>query len=235
MSNLYEVLAKGGPLMIPLVGLSVATFACAFERSTFWIPLLRTEAKLSHDVLEAAKYSLVDARTIAERANSPIGRFLLAPLKLNQPTPETFRLALETTGDEEFVKMRKGDKLLESVIAIAPLLGLLGTVTGLMATFANLNVGGGAASAEATTKAAAGIGEALTTTAGGMVVAIIALCIFRVSVTLQAKQIDYFSKVGSELELIYRQYWYEPAMNELTRVEMAGMHQQDSDSAELPV
>ncbi|MBD2079947.1 MotA/TolQ/ExbB proton channel family protein [Leptolyngbya sp. FACHB-17] len=234
MSNLYEVLAKGGPIMIPLVGLSVATFACAFERSTFWIPLLRTEAKLAHDVLEVAKYSLVDARTIAERSESPIGRFLLAPLKLNQPTPETFRLALETAGDEEFAKMRKGDKLLESTIAIAPLLGLLGTVTGLMITFANLNVGGGAASAESTTKAAAGIGEALTTTAGGMVVAIIALCIFRVSVTLQGKQIDYFSKVGSELELIYRQYWYEPAMNELARVEMAGRSQQ-TDSTGLPV
>jgi len=236
MSNLYEVIAKGGPLMIPLVGLSVATFACAMERSTFWIPLLRTEAKLAHDVLEAAKYSLIDARSIAERAGSmPMGRFLLAPLKLNQPTPETFRLALETAGDEEFVKMRKGDKLLESVIAIAPLLGLLGTVTGLMMTFSNLNVGGGAASAEATTKAAAGIGEALTTTAGGMVVAIIALCIFRVSVTLQAKQIDYFSKIGSELELIYRQYWYEPAMHEIARVEMAGTRPQNPESTELPV
>lgn len=233
MSNLYEVLAKGGPIMIPLVGLSIATFACAFERSTFWIPLIRTEAKLSHDVLEAAKYSLVDARTIAERANSPIGRFLLAPLKLNQPTPETFRLALETAGDDEFVRMRKGDKLLESVIAIAPLLGLLGTVTGLMITFANLNIGGGAASAASTTQAASGIGEALTTTAGGMVVAIIALCIFRVSVTLQAKQMDYFSKIGSELELIYRQYWYEPAMGEVARMEMAGT--QTAESAGLPV
>lgn len=234
-SNLFEYLAKGGPLMIPLVGLSIATVACAMERSTFWIPLLRTEAKLSHDVLEAAKYSLVDARSIAEKADSPIGRFLLAPLKLNQPTPETFRLALETAGDEEFVKMRKGDKLLESTIAIAPLLGLLGTVTGLMLTFANLNVGSGGLSSDASTKAAAGIAEALITTAGGMVVAIIALCIFRVSVTLQTKQMDYFSKVGSELELIYRQYWYEPAMNEIARVEMAGTRSQEPGSAELPV
>ncbi len=236
MSNLYEVLAKGGPTMIPLVGLSIATFACAFERSAFWIPLLRTEAKLSHAVLEAAKYSLVDARSIAQQAEAmPMGRFLLAPLKLNQPTPETFRLALETAGDQEFAKMRKGDKLLESVIAIAPLLGLLGTVTGLMITFANLNVGGGGAAAESTTKAAAGIGEALTTTAGGMVVAIIALCIFRVTVTLQAKQMDYFSKIGSELELIYRQYWYEPAMNEIARVELSGTRPHSAESAELPV
>lgn len=221
MSNLYEVLAKGGPTMIPLVGLSVATLACAFERTQFWLRLIRSEKKLSHDVLEAAKYSLGDAKTIAEKDNTPMGRFLLAPLKLRQPSPETFRLAMETTADEEFVRMRKGDKLLESVIAIAPLLGLLGTVTGLMVTFANLNIGAGGGSSESASKVAAGIGEALTTTAGGMIVAIIALCIFRVSVTLQAQQMDYFSKVGGDLELIYRQYWYEPAMAEIERIEAA--------------
>ena len=60
------------------------------------------------------------------------------------------------------------------------------------------------------TAAAAGIGEALITTAAGMVVAIMALLVFRVMVTLQSKQMDYFLETGNELELIYRQYWYEP-------------------------
>jgi biopolymer transport protein ExbB len=106
--------------------------------------------------------------------------------------------------------MRKGDKLLETVIAVAPLLGLLGTVTGLILTFSNLNIGGGGGGDQAT-KAAAGIGEALLTTASGMMVAIVALLIFRVLVTLQSNQMDYFSEVGSELELIYRQEWYEPS------------------------
>jgi biopolymer transport protein ExbB len=152
------------------------------------------------------------AAAIASQAQLlPIGRFLLAPLKLKQPSPETFRLALEAAGDKEFAQMRKGDKLLETVVGIAPLLGLLGTVTGLIITFANLNIGGGGAS-DSASKAAAGIGEALITTAGGMVVAIIALAFFRVFVTLQAQQIDYFSQVGSELELIYRQVWYEPSV-----------------------
>lgn len=109
--------------------------------------------------------------------------------------------------------MHKGDKLLESVVGIAPLLGLLGTVTGLITTFNNLNIGGGGAS-DSATKAAAGIGEALITTASGMLVAIIALSFFRVFVSLQSQQIDYFSEVGSELELIYRQIWYEPSVSE---------------------
>ncbi len=209
MATLFDLLSKGGPVMIPMAGLSVVTVSCALERAWFWFQLLRGEDRIAHDVLDAARYSLDDARAIAARFQSlPIGRFLLAPLQLNRPTPETFRLAMEAAGDQEFVQMRKGDKLLETIVALAPLLGLLGTVTGLISTFTNLNIGGGSSGAD-TSKAAAGIGEALIVTATGMVVAIIALAAFRVFVTLQSKQIDYFSKIGSELEVIYRHVWYE--------------------------
>ncbi|MBW4523297.1 MAG: MotA/TolQ/ExbB proton channel family protein [Scytolyngbya sp. HA4215-MV1] len=196
--------------MIPMAALSVTAISCALDRAIFWLQMLRGERRIVRDVLEAAHYSLDDAQAIAEQAqHMPIARFLLAPLRLNNPTPETFSLALESAGEQEFARMRKGDKLLETVAALAPLLGLLGTVTGLIVTFTNLNIGG-AGSAADTSKAAAGIGEALITTATGMVVAIISLFTFRTSITLQAQQTDYFSKVGSELELIYRQVWYEP-------------------------
>lgn len=216
MSRIFDLIVSGGPVMIPIIGLSVATFACAFERGWFWFQLLRQEDRIVHDVLAAARVDLDKAAAIASQAQAlPIGRYLLAPLKLKNPTPETFHLALEAAGDKEFVKMHKGDKLLESVVGIAPLLGLLGTVTGLIVTFNNLNIGGGGAS-DSATKAAAGIGEALITTASGMVVAIIALSFFRIFVTLQSQQIDYFSEVGSELELIYRQVWYEPSVHDKT-------------------
>lgn len=198
--------------MIPVIGFSVATIACALERAWFWYELVSQEDRIVHDVLAAARYNLEDARAIAESAQHlPIGRFLLAPLKLRQPTPETFRLAMEAAGDKEFVKMRKGDKLLETTVAVAPLLGLLGTVTGLIATFSSLNIGGGGTTEQATA-VAGGIGEALITTAAGMIVAIMALLVYRVMVSLQSHQIDYFSEVGSELELIYRQIWYEPSV-----------------------
>jgi biopolymer transport protein ExbB len=209
MTFVFHFLAKGGPVMIPIVGLSILTIATALERTWFWLRLLSQEHRIVHDVLEAARYDLDEAAKIAGHARFlPIGRFLLAPLRLNRPSPETFRLAMEAAGDKEFVKIRKGDKFLETVVAIAPLLGLLGTVTGLINTFASLNIGGGGTGEQAT-KAAAGIGEALITTAAGMVVAILALCIFRALLTLQSRQIDFFSEVGSELELIYRQEWYE--------------------------
>jgi biopolymer transport protein ExbB len=212
MSTFFDLIVKGGPVMLPIVGLSVMTIACGLERGWFWYQLLTKEDRVVHDVLAAAQYNLHEAAAIAEQTQDlPIGRFLLAPLRLKNPTPETFRLAMEAAGDKEFAQMRKGDKLLETVVAIAPLLGLLGTVTGLIVTFDNLNVGGGGTNEQATL-AAAGIGEALITTAGGMVVAIMALVIFRIMASLQARQIDYFSAVGSELELIYRQTWHEPSL-----------------------
>jgi biopolymer transport protein ExbB len=209
MSNVYEFLKTGGPTMVPMGALSVMAIACGLERSLFWFRLLSKEDRIVRNVLEASHHNWEEAKAIAERAKDlPIGRFLMAPLKLNRPTPETLRLSMEAAADKEFIQMRKGDKMLETVIAVAPLLGLLGTVTGLITTFANLNIGGGGGGEQAT-KAAAGIGEALITTASGMLVAIIALVIFRILVTLQSQQMDYFAEVGSELELIYRQEWFE--------------------------
>ncbi|MGB3136509.1 MAG: MotA/TolQ/ExbB proton channel family protein [Nodosilinea sp.] len=217
MTTVLDFLAKGGPVMVPIVGCSVLTIATALERTLFWTKLLRREDQVVSEVLDASRRDLTQAAAIASQAQDlPIGRFLLAPLRLKRPSPDTFRLAMETAGDREFVKMRRGDKLLETIVAVAPLLGLLGTVTGLIATFGNLNIGGGGTGDQAT-EAAAGIGEALITTAAGMIVAIMALLIFRVLVTLQAQQVDYFSDAGNELELVYRQYWYEPALAADTR------------------
>ncbi len=206
MSSMYEFLAKGGPVMVPLGGLSIATVYCALERGFYWLQLLRNEEEIVRRILDAASSDLSKAGTIAMACQHlPIGRFLSAPLQLKCPSPETFRLALEAAADREFVQMRRGERLLETVVALAPLLGLLGTVTGLIITFQNLNVGGASTANIDATKAATGIAEALITTAAGMVVAIIALSCLRFFVSLQASQVDYFAAVGSELELIYRQ------------------------------
>jgi biopolymer transport protein ExbB len=208
MSKIIDLVIEGGPVMIPLLGFSVVTLATALERAWFWIRLISHEKQIVRDVLKAAQHNLDEAATIASYAKGqPIGRFLMAPLRLYQPTPETFHLALEASADKEFVKMHKGDKLFETVVAVAPLLGLLGTVTGLIKTFGSLQIGGsgGAATAQANT-AASGIGEALIATATGMIVAIIALLFLRGFVSLQTQQMDYFTEVGNELELIYRQH-----------------------------
>lgn len=206
MARVYDLFIQGGAIMYPLLCLSVLTIASALTQSWFWFRLLCKENQVAREVLKIASYDLAKAAKIAEQSKHlPIGRFLLAPLKLKQPTPETFRLALESAGDRELAKMRKGNKLMETAIALAPLLGLLGTVNGLMLTFSRIKIGDG--NVIDATKAAAGIGEALITTATGMAIAIVALVFFRIFVTLQAHQTEYFAEIGSELELLYRQFW----------------------------
>jgi biopolymer transport protein ExbB len=205
--RVYELFWQGGPVMFPLLFLSVLTLTYGFDRTGFWMRLLTPEDRIVREVLDAARLDWIKAEAIACQAQSlPIGRFLLAPLQLQQPDPETLHLAMEAAADREFIQMRRGNQFFETVVALAPLLGLLGTVTGLISTFSSLDIGNIAGTDMG--EAASGIGEALITTAAGMIVAIIALIFYRIFVSLQIQQTDYFFTVGNELELIYRQLWY---------------------------
>jgi biopolymer transport protein ExbB len=217
MTRVYELFERGGFLMWPLLILSIMTLSCAIDRGWFWMQLLSTEDRIVREVLTAASNDLSQAAKIARVAQSlPIGRFLLAPLQLDSPTPETFHLAMEAAADKEFIEMSKGNQFLETVIGIGPLLGLLGTVTGLILTFSSLDIGN--VTGTDTGKAAQGISEALLTTAFGMIVAVLALVFYRIFVSLQKRQMDYFFAVGNELELMYRQVWYEPEQKRKTTV-----------------
>ncbi|MDY6936889.1 MAG: MotA/TolQ/ExbB proton channel family protein [Cyanobacteriota bacterium] len=208
MTRVYELFFQGGPVMWPLLGLSVLTLTRAIERAGFWMRLLGSEHQIVDRVLDAARYDWFKAIAIARQAEFlPIGRFLLAPLQLQNPNPETFHLAMEAAADKEFIQMRKGNQFFEAVVALSPLLGLLGTVMGLIVTFAELDIGNAAGTD--TSQAVAGISAALLTTAAGMIVAILALVCFRIFVSLQTQQMDYFFTVGNELELIYRQIWFD--------------------------
>ncbi len=176
--SIQEIVEKGGPAMWPLIFLSILSVSTIIERSWFRATILTKERQIVNRVQEAARRDWAAAYEIAKQANpQPIGRFLYAPLRLYNPEPEVFRLALEAAADEELASMRRGDKILEAVIALAPLLGLLGTVLGLIHSLSTIRLGdiGTAATAGVTL----GISEALISTATGMVVAIISLAFYR--------------------------------------------------------
>ncbi len=202
-----ELFRAGGAVMWPLMALSVISVTAIAERAWFWVILLLNERQTVRQILIAAYQDLAGAAQIAKLADhTPIGRFLLAPLALTNPEPELFRLALESTADEELATMLRGDKILEAVISLAPLLGLLGTVIGLIISFSTLKVGDIAANARAG-GITQGIGEALISTATGLVVAITTLAFHRLFLALHSEQVKLFRKAGNDLELIYRQYW----------------------------
>jgi biopolymer transport protein ExbB len=193
--------------MVPLLILSILSLTAIFERAWFWVSVLTKEREIVNRVLDTIRRNdWVTATEVARQAyDQPIGRFLYSALQLKSPDPELFRLALETSADEELAGMRRGDKILEAVIALAPLLGLLGTVIGLIISLRNIRLGdiGGASTAGVTS----GIGEALISTAAGLVVAIFTLVFYRLFQAFLFNQIKIFRKAGNELELLYRQRW----------------------------
>lgn len=192
--------------MWPLLVLSILALGTILERIWFWASVLFNERNTVNRVLDAATSNWPVAREMAlEARRQPIGRYLYAPLRLANPDPDVFRLALETTADDELAAMRQGDKILEAVVALAPLLGLLGTVLGLISSLGSIRISdlGTASTAGVTT----GIGEALISTATGLIVAITSLAFYRLFQALWYNQVKIFRKAGSELELLYRQAW----------------------------
>jgi len=199
-----ELFKAGGLVMYPLMALSVFALAGIMERLIFWFAVIKQERKTADNILAIARQDLKLAAVAAEQSlKVPVARFLYAPLALEEPDPELFRLALESTADEELTEMLKGEKLLEAVITIAPLLGLLGTVIGLISSFYSLKIGDVAANTKSGSLTE-GIAEALITTATGLIIAIFASAFHRLFLALQDQQTKLFMKVGNQLELIYR-------------------------------
>ncbi len=206
--NIVELFQNGGPAMWPLLGLSILAVGTILERIWFWASVLLKERTIVDRVMDAATRNWQAAREIAlEARRQPIGRYLYAPLRLVNPDPEVFRLALETAADDELASMRRGDKLLEAVVALAPLLGLLGTVLGLIQSLGSLSISD--LGTQATAGVTLGIGNALISTAAGLIVAITSLAFYRVFQAFWYNQVRVFRKAGSELELLYRQDWLQ--------------------------
>jgi biopolymer transport protein ExbB len=139
---------------------------------------------------------------LQQNTNLPIARIFLAALELEEATPEDFRLALETAAQAEIPLLKRFQNIFDTIISLAPLLGLLGTVLGLITSFASLNIGdvGGTQTGDVTS----GISEALVSTASGLVVAIFTLLFANTFRGLYQRQIAMIQEYGGQLELLYR-------------------------------
>ncbi len=229
--SIGDLFNKGGVTIWPLLLLSILTVTVIFERSRFWFNVLNKEKEIVNRILDATRRDWDMATEIARQAyDQPVGRFLLQALQLPSPDPDLFRLALESSADDEIAGMRRGDKILEAVIAMAPLLGLLGTVLGLIRTLGAITFT--ALGTEAGKDAAGGIGESLISTAAGIIVALVALSFYRIFQGLVFNQAKVFRRAGNEVELLYRQKWqYEK--NDDRNVPSLDRYQSSSDDEKL--
>lgn len=202
MEVIIQFFNNGGVVMYPLLGLSILSLAMILERSLFWGQISRKQEKIIKKTLTLYKEDTEAAEMLLKRhLQLPIARMFLVALSVERSTPQKFKLALESAAQAEIPILKRFSNAFETIISISPLLGLLGTVLGLITSLASLRIGD-IGSSEAT-GVTAGIGEALTSTAAGLIIAIFTLFFASVFRGLYLQQLALMQEVGGQLELIH--------------------------------
>ncbi|MCC0178666.1 MotA/TolQ/ExbB proton channel family protein [Waterburya agarophytonicola K14] len=202
METILQLFKNGGLVMYPLLGLSIYSVAITLERSLFWLRTSRQQDSVIKQLLNLYRDDTDAATMMLQRhLNLPVARIFLVALSLKRSTPEKFKLALETAAQAEIPVLKRFSNSFETVISLSPLLGLLGTVVGLIASLSSLKLGDIESSQAA--GVTGGIGEALTSTAAGLIVAIATLFFASIFRGLYLRQIALIQEVGGQLELIH--------------------------------
>ncbi|MEH2284597.1 MAG: MotA/TolQ/ExbB proton channel family protein [Nostoc sp.] len=200
IQSLFEA---GGVVMLPLLAFSVLAGALMIERARFWIQIGRRQNRVVREVLDLYRLDNVVSAVdkLQKNVDLPIARIFLAGLQLERPTPEKFRLALKSEAQAEIPMLKRFQAVFDTIIGLAPLLGLLGTILGLIRSFAGLNIGdvGGTKTSAVTS----GISEALVATASGLVVAIFVLLGASIFRGLYQRQITMIQEYGGQLEILF--------------------------------
>ena len=173
---MLELVIAGGWVMVPILLLAVAALGICLER--LWT-LRRSEvlpAGLGEEVRQWARGRQLDPQHIEVlRANSPLGALLAAALDVRHRSRELIKERVEDIGRHVLHDLERFLPTLGTIAAVTPLLGLLGTVFGMIEMFLGiLEAGVGDAN-----RLAGGIGQALISTAAGLLVAIPALVAHR--------------------------------------------------------
>lgn len=173
---MWELIQAGGWLMLPIIGCSVLALAIVIERC--WS--LRRDCVLPRhlvaEVWSKLKGNAMDAEAIRRlRQHSPLGRVLAVGVVNRHLSREVMMESIEDVGRHEAHSLERYLNTLGTIAAISPLLGLLGTVVGMIDVFGTIS-SQGVGNAPAL---AGGISQALITTAAGLVVAIPSLMAYR--------------------------------------------------------
>ncbi|WP_448572815.1 MotA/TolQ/ExbB proton channel family protein [Trichothermofontia sp.] len=203
MQKLGEVLMAAGVVAIPLLAFSIAAIALIIERCLFWYRVNWRQERVVRDALALYQQDPSLAGEKLERnLDLPLARIFLEAISLEDAEPEELALAIDGATQAEIPVLKRFNTVFDTIVTLSPLLGLLGTVLGLIGSFAALNLGdiGGTKTAGVT----AGISEALTSTAFGLVVAVVTLFFANTFRGFYLRQLALIQEHSAELELLYR-------------------------------
>jgi biopolymer transport protein ExbB len=197
-SSLVHIIKKGGPIMWPLTLASILALGTVLERLCFlFIEKIRQDKKALNKFFDAIKHGDIDAAIgIANKTKFYVVRTLGFAMTHKE---KSIANALLYAQEQEMSRFRRGISMLDTIITLAPLLGLLGTVTGMMGSFSL--IGGELSAPGAIT---GGIAEALIATAFGLGIAITSLIPFNfLNTKMEAAQIE-IETAANQLELLLK-------------------------------
>ncbi len=193
---MYQFVMKGGYLMYPIMICSVLTLAILFERL---FALRRSRIIPDKFIIEVSdlvrQQRMEDALTQCRLNNSSIARVLMAGISRHNKSRQQVKEAIEDVGRLEAANLERFLTILGTIAGIAPLLGLLGTVTGMIKAFSVISHAG----IGNPQMLAGGISEALITTAAGLTVAIPAFVFFKLLRSRVDKRILRMERVSIEI------------------------------------
>jgi len=171
--GLWQVFLAGGPVMWPILLCSIFALAIILEKIWHLHKIKIDTQEFLSSVLEKMKrHQVKEALEICDNTKSPISHILKAGiLKYDRPRPQ-IKEAIEDASLYEIPRLEKNLSMLATIAHISPLLGLLGTVTGMVRCFQTVQAKATAFHPVSPGDLAGGIWEALLTTVAGLIVAI---------------------------------------------------------------
>lgn len=174
--SIFSLFLRGGILMYVLLLLSIAVVAIAIEKYRSLRTARKANAKIVSLLSQQEKLDNIRAILRVYGINSPLGVMLDKLYNTENIDTELVKQSMETAAETEILKLEKGMGWLSTIAAIAPLIGFLGTVIGMVRVF--MNIQGQSQNGIDINILAGGIWEALITTVGGLIVGIIAIVIY---------------------------------------------------------
>ena len=195
---MLEIFQKGGPVMYPLLFCSLVALTVVIERILFWVREdMRRNRSLVDRVLELCqKGAWEEVKKSVAGSSDYIIKILITGI-----LHRDFSMvkAMESAAAEEVKRMRRYMTVLDTMITVAPLLGIFGTVIGIISSF-DLLGGAGIEHPQAVT---AGIAQALITTAAGLAIAILSVFPYNYFNSRVQDAVITIEKYATSLEIVY--------------------------------
>ncbi|MBC7451057.1 MAG: MotA/TolQ/ExbB proton channel family protein [Cytophagales bacterium] len=202
--SLLDMLFKGGYLMIPILLLSVAAVAIFFERYFY----IKHVSKMDNDILETVKKKLSqgkleEAKEICEASRSSVAKLYGKALNRIGSPVRDIESIMENMASLEVNRMEKNLGFLGAIAAVAPMVGFLGTVVGMIKSFYNISI----ANDISIGIIAGGIYEKMITSASGLIVGVLAYILY----TFLTHKIDHVVLTMEENIIDFLDVLYKPS------------------------